>query len=189
MGNIGWKKGLGIENVEQYIDFAFVTNGKDLPIVSVGSGDAETEYAFERRHHKKIICVDPDPKSFNKGITYIEPEYSYVDDLIQNQPELVGNCHLLLIWPLPNRSEYDVDAIEKLNPLSFVIVYEPSGGSGGRKLLYSFLPSQNLYECVSELTIPYEVKSNCFYNTISYYTRKDYKVDFDSSKNLIEIER
>ena len=187
MGNIGYKKSIGLQNIQSYLDFAFIKNGKKLPIISVGSGDAQVEYQFIRKHYCPIICVDPKPDEFTQGRIYVEPEYDYVSNLIKDKPELVGNCHLLLIWPYPNESTYDVEAIKALDPVSFILIYESTGSSGGTQLLEEYLPTQEDYILQKEYIVFYKSTNDHFCNTIAYFTKKGYTIVDDNSVYTGEI--
>lgn len=112
------------------------------PMISVGSGIGRIERAIELEHKVGIICVDPNPESFNKRSEelkeddYHMPDYALVTDLVKAKPELIGKCSLLLIWPDPCDSVYDMEAVVLLRPVSIVVLYEPYGASGGRLFSY-----------------------------------------------------
>ena len=98
-----------------------IIDHKSLTIVSVGSGCGHLESSL--MHHSnqslKIITVDPDPYSFPvpSRIKYetLMPQFASVNDLIENNPSIVGNNILLLAWPTPIDSTYDYDAIRLLS--------------------------------------------------------------------------
>jgi hypothetical protein len=127
-----------------YMKDAF--NKDDYPIISVGSGNAMTEHVFLLRYpekKEKLICVDPDPESYNKGKIYIHPNYDKVDTLIKEKEGIVNNCHLLLMWPTNSDDDgYDIQAINNLNPLSFVIFYSSDKKTSGSDGLINFLEKQ-----------------------------------------------
>lgn len=175
-----WRKHLSKNTINEYLDTAFIKYGEDKKIISVGSGYADTEFAFMERNKKEIICVDPYPLSHGSfGDVLVTPKYSYVDELIKNEPDVIGNCHLLLIWPCPNDSTYDVEAIEKLKPLSIIIIYDPSGSGGGSEFLKyewrgNWRDKEQKYYSVHENTVRYMTKNDSFYYTLSYFVYKDY---------------
>jgi hypothetical protein len=174
-----WRKYLSKDIINEYLDIAFIKYGEDKKIISVGSGYADTEFSFIKRNNKEIICVDPYPFSHgNFGNVLVKPKYDYVDDLIKNEPDVIGNCHLLLIWPLPNESIYDLESIEKLKPLSIIIIYDPSGSSGGSKFLeYEWQGEwrkEQKYYNVHEKQVRYMTKNDSFYYTLSYFVFKEY---------------
>jgi hypothetical protein len=104
----------------------------DKPIVSVGCGpglyEAET---LKLNPRLDFIMVDPDPRSFENVEPKLAIDAATVPDLIKTRPELVGKCVLLLIWPNPNESTYDYQAVELLNPVAVVTIYEAKGAAGG----------------------------------------------------------
>ena len=109
---------------------------KDYPLVSVGSGSANIEkYLIDKCKISEIICVDPKPKSFSRGETLIEPSYGYVEELIKEKPEIVGNCILILIWADYGYSTYDYEAIHLLNPVAIFTIVELTGSAGGTLFL------------------------------------------------------
>jgi hypothetical protein len=106
----------------------------DNPIVSIGSSSCEHEIQLEKLSGRKIICVDPNPGEFASDSPVQEtrqPDYATAEDYAKANPKAIGNCHLLLIWPEPNFSTYDVMAINLLKPKSVILVYESTGSSGG----------------------------------------------------------
>jgi hypothetical protein len=133
--NVNWERRIPLEVSSVYME-KLLKN----PIVSVGSGLGKYEKQIETQLNTSIICVDPNPTSYNylfededtKNLHL--PDYSTVDALLHKRPELIGNCNLLLAWPLPNDSEYDIEAVVKLKPLNMVIIYETIGGAAGKQM-------------------------------------------------------
>lgn len=133
---------------------------EELPIISVGSGSGETEYALkERLPNRRFILVDPDPESWTKypkeHTRYLKPDVDTVDTLIQNMPELVANCVLFLPWPLPDECSYDYEAVCLLRPKGILLGFESIGASGGL-LLHCWL-HQTMDESQAHL-----YSSNCY---------------------------
>lgn len=132
--NRSWEQVIERDVALQYLDY-----DKELRIISVGSGLGKWEKSFENETKRQIICVDPDPESFNRPNEnesediYHRPDFPLVDDLIKFDPSVVGNCILLLLWPTPNLSTYDIEAVFKLKPNHVVTVYETIGGAGGEQ--------------------------------------------------------
>lgn len=134
-------EGLGVKNVLKYLQ-ALDNYGKSINennvIVSVGSGIGFIEFLAEKLFKIKFICVDPHPSNFYKGhsialndITiFRKPDYNYVDDLIKERPDIIGNCSLFLNWTWPEEN-YDMDAFDKLNPHSMTSIYGPNRAAGG----------------------------------------------------------
>lgn len=94
---------LGVENfmvtTQFYEDEAA---GGEIEIVSIGSGDGTIEKDIMAEYHSRfrkdlprINLVDPDPKF--DGIV----DFKTVNHLIEENPNVVGNCVAFMIWPLP----------------------------------------------------------------------------------------
>jgi hypothetical protein len=146
--NLGIKS-FGYEKVATIINSFY--NHYKLPIVSVGSGIGAIEYFANNKYYKKYnnnmnwICIDINNnpihfpsnahKYINQPLTNID--YNSCDELIKNDPSIVGNCILFLNWCLPNDSTYDYEAIVKLKPKAvlsiYEVFYEANGCAGGQK--------------------------------------------------------
>jgi hypothetical protein len=172
----------------------------DHQIISVGSGNGVQEHYLSVVLKRSIICVDPDPESFepypDTGFFQI-PDYDDVKLLIKFKPELINNCILFLNWPAPNNSFYDIEAIELLKPKGILLIYESLGGAGGSKLQKWIQqiggPSKNWY-----LFSKQNLKNNKYYidqvqiyvcnenqNPILYkYYRRDIESINNSSKKF-----
>jgi hypothetical protein len=78
-------------------------------------------------------------KEKKKEVELVEPHYSmcfsYVKDLMETHPELVGNCSVFINWPEPSNSEYDIESIKLLKPRHILTICETTGSAGGRKFL------------------------------------------------------
>jgi hypothetical protein len=99
-------------------------NLPDIDLISVGSGNGLFEKCCEDVFGKEIICIDPEALSFvstGLGKAFKEPAFKTVDEYLLS-PTKKDNSILLLIWPDPSLI-YDIDAILKLNPVSFFIIY------------------------------------------------------------------
>lgn len=121
----------------------------NLPMISVGSGLAPIEYLFSVcNKNAKVICVDPNPRSFDPREPFIEPDYPYVKGLIKKNPRIVGNCVLFLNWCEPNESTYDYDAVIDLKPRAILTIFEfrhyLCGMAGGEKY-YKWVKKQTTY--------------------------------------------
>jgi hypothetical protein len=129
-------------------------------LVSIGSGSASIE------HYSKLdwILVDPNPSEFH-GSFIMKPDFSYVDDLINSNPSIVGNCLLFLNWCCPNDSEYDYEAIIKLKPKAIMSIYEMfEGGSGaaGGHNFFLWTEETKDYQLVEQYALePYKDDMNC----------------------------
>jgi hypothetical protein len=115
---------------------------KDRIIISVGSGNAYFEYLFKNTFDiPEIICIDPEPNIFlpvNKD-KFIEPRFPTVDILmLSNNRNHYKDSLLILNWVYPNLGPYDVEAIQKLNPIRIFIIYEDSGGAGSKDFHQNF---------------------------------------------------
>ena len=65
------------------------------------------------------------------------PDFLVVDELIPAHPAIIRNCIVILSWSLPNKSTYDYEAIDKLQPIAFLTIVETfhgrNGAAGGEK--------------------------------------------------------
>jgi hypothetical protein len=127
--------------------------------ISIGSGVGLLEFMYERQTGLTVSCIDPNPMEWTFGSTpslarqsrpLKAPEYTTVDDLISKaRPE---SCTLLLNWCYPQEEyrSYDLDAIQKLNPLAFLVIFEQfgEGGSAGSMQFHRFLRRTTAYKCV-----------------------------------------
>ena len=130
--------------------------------ISIGSGVGLLEFMYERQTGLTVSCIDPDPMEWAFGSSQSEarqsraliplkaPEYPTVDELIRRaRPE---SCTLLLNWCYPGEDygSYDLDAILKLNPLAFLVIFEQfgEGGSAGSMNFHRFLKRTTTYKCV-----------------------------------------
>jgi hypothetical protein len=138
-------------------------------IISIGSGTAHIEHmATDYDNNINWICIDPDPTSYSEGEVYIKPLYSNIDQLIETQPELVNNCHLFINWAPPientdNETPYDYDAIIKLKPISFMVIYESYyeddselNGGGGSKSWFDYIQNTNEYTLLHKTLVKLE---------------------------------
>jgi hypothetical protein len=127
-------KHVGFDIAESHMEG--ILKHKPQYIVSVGTGDGVFEKLLCNNLQINIICVDPAaicnlvPKEF-----VMAPHYSYVTDLIERNPKIVGNCVLILNWCEPNSSTYDYEAIQLLIPQQILWIGESLGGAGGEKFL------------------------------------------------------
>jgi hypothetical protein len=129
-----WNKHIHIANIAKYLQTALTAG--DYPIVSVGSGTGIHEAALEDLLKRPIICVDPAPHTFEPLDSDAKehlPDYPLVTDLVRSKPEIVGKCHVLVIWPIVDmhaKSCYITDAIDVLNPATVTVLYESLGSAG-----------------------------------------------------------
>lgn len=126
---------------------------KDRIIISVGSGNAYFEYLFKNTFDiPEIICIDPEPLHFlpvNKD-KFIEPRFPTVDVLMSsNNRNHYKDSLLILNWVYPDIGSYDVEAIQKLNPIRIFIIYEESGTAGSKVFHSNFKDSPKKYGYIS----------------------------------------
>lgn len=110
----------------------------ELPLVSVGSGMGLLEKYIETEHKKPVICVDPTTgkrDKYTKVTRVRKPDFPNVVELLKMKPELIGNCHLLLIYPLTDYVTYDICAICDLKPVYVTLLYGPASKSGSFSLV------------------------------------------------------
>ena len=163
---------IGIEKCLMFFG-KFLSNFNDkLPIISVGSGTAYFEFLIHQIFRRDIVCVDPDPKSYTPTASvfgkshnvFIKPEFKTVNKLLSARNH---DCLLLLNWPNPmfksnlNYDPYDFNAIIKLKPIGFFIVYETEHGSGSDNLIEVLKGSHNSniidFKISEEETISYKL--------------------------------
>jgi hypothetical protein len=138
--NIGIKS-YGYQNIINIIkDF---NDHYNLNIISMGSGTGIIEYLSTLNNNINWICIDIDnnpidfPSTSKEFIQkpFMKIDYNSCQELIKNNPSIVGNCILFLNWCLPNDSTYDYDAIIQLKPIGILSIYEIfndiSGAAGG----------------------------------------------------------
>ncbi len=133
----------------------------NLPIVSIGSGSGSIEHYT--KDSIKWILIDPQPESFH-GSVIMEPNYSYLDELINTNPNIIGNCLLFLNWCYPNESEYDYEAIIKLQPIAICSIYEEfnsSNGAAGGEKFFQWTQTNTDYKMIEEHNLtPYDCDIN-----------------------------
>lgn len=126
---------------------------KSLSVISVGCGVGSIEY-FLSQNGYSIYGIDPEPESFKKYTSdsgHIRPVCDTVPNFIKKYPEMVGKCSLMLIWPSPGDSFYDLESIKLLKPLFIYIFYDKLGGAGGAAL-HRWLKYTPKYYLTSEIT-------------------------------------
>jgi hypothetical protein len=113
-----------------------------LPVVSVGSGMGTVEKYLEL-NGVDVICVDPstfDVDPYIGDARVKDADFSHVVSLIKSKPNIVGQNHLLLHFPLPDYALYDIASIYDLKPTYITMVVGYNGKSGSL-LLHAFLRS------------------------------------------------
>jgi hypothetical protein len=101
---------------------------KDIQKLSIGSGSGILEYEYNKLFptEQPLICIDPYPLSYNSGELvkpFQEPKYKTIDEFICENTTFVNyNTILVINWPDPKKN-YDIEAIIKLNPLAFFVIF------------------------------------------------------------------
>jgi hypothetical protein len=128
----------GLKNLPQEIVFqeleklAQLSRSTGFPIVSIGSGKGYLEKFIKDTFQVPIICVDPDPESWNNHIHIVfPPDFETAQKLLEKHPEMAGKCILLFNWCFPNNEcdSYDIRALTDLDPVAFLSIYESVGGA------------------------------------------------------------
>lgn len=164
-------KHFGVDKILSTIH-GFYSDNPDTPIVSVGSGLAQIEFeAKQKMPSIEWICVDPNPMSFNNYVCvpFIEPHYRMTNNLINERPNLIGNCCLFLNWCEPNESTYDFEAIRVLKPKGILAIFEQLGAAGGEKF-HEWLETQSSYKEVLRLNEQFEHWIGTCYLVTSWLT-------------------
>jgi hypothetical protein len=157
-GNKYFNRGIRSFGIEVVLDalhkFLSAYPGKEP--ISVGSGNGILEHEYANEYCEHILCVDPEPLSFNStDLTkpFMKPTYRNVTELVVHQRELKGNCVLILNWcdPRPHIT-YDYDAVLKLLPLAFFTILEPDGVAGSPKF-HKFLRRTCAYVLIHNISL------------------------------------
>ncbi len=157
------------EKIEHYLNRGIQSFGFDIVLhalhvflssypknqaISIGSGNGILESIYFYKYKKYIICVDPFPLSFlSYGLTepFQKPEYKYVSNLLENEPDLKYNSILILNWCYFN-STYDLKAINDLEPLAFFTIFDKFGSAGSFEFI-EFLRKTTNYELVHRISL------------------------------------
>lgn len=159
-------RAFGLDNVLQWIQS--IHQVYHVPWVSVGCGNAAGKafFFFKKTHFAVESCAkeinwrlcDPEPLSFG-SLGLLEPyapvQFKNVQELIQQEPTIVGHCVLFLNWPEPNDATYDYEAIQLLQPLAILATTElflGLHGGGGSKSLFAFRQREE-YSLITEATL------------------------------------
>jgi hypothetical protein len=100
----------------------------DIKKLSIGSGSGILEYEYNKLFptEQPLICIDPYPLSYNSsGLVeeFQKPKYKTIDEFITKNNTFINyNTVLVINWPDPN-VKYDIEAIRKLNPLAFFVIF------------------------------------------------------------------
>lgn len=118
--------------------------------VSVGCGNCAVESLVK----VDWLLADPDPLSYaSDGLDkpFLDVQYKDVNELLQANPEIKNDCLLFLNWPPPNKSRFDLEAIEVLCPLAVFAtteLYHGNGGAGGKEF-YNWR-ADDVYNIIAE---------------------------------------
>jgi SAM-dependent methyltransferase len=119
---------------------ALVDSFDNVPIISVGCGNGYLEaYLKAARPKRTVLGVDPDPNNYAKipddyyRRKCLKPCASTLDK--GELDHYIDNNILLLNWPDPNNSTYDIEAIFRMKPRAIFINYGPCGSSGSEALI------------------------------------------------------
>lgn len=139
--------GVPLDDLARLLSLATKDNNN---IVSVGCGTGKYEQYMKSKYLLKEmnwILVDPNQKSYDKSEVVIRSDFENCEKLVKSKPELIKNCVLLLIWPSPNNSDYDYQAVQLLKPCEIISMWElPPGEDYGSSMgitLSRFLLKKN----------------------------------------------
>ena len=127
---------------------------KSIPIISVGSGMGKREKELINLGYK-VICIDPTKQ--NKDRWYpikrvMKSNYKYVNDLIENNKDIIGNCNLLIEYPMTDYITYDFCAIYDLQPIE-IIILTTVGATSGSILLHYWLNKYGINTTNKQITM------------------------------------
>ena len=171
----------------------FVNFFDNKEIFSIGSGSGHFEYYFNEYISKitddkfckmSMTCVDPDPESYSKGEIKLYPLYKNIQELLKSRSEIVENCQIVIIWPSPTDTTYDIEAILYLKPKKIMILYEENGSSGGEDL-HEFINDCEDNEEKYNFDIKY--KANTFIKKTFISKMFNYDVDYYVLKGLTKM--
>lgn len=133
------------QSLRRYLmDFLEVLNAGLLlvdlktPILEVGSGNGYFGGVLKRLYpDRQFIGVDPAPNKWDQIPQELYDTYSLKVSFASVDDEVVEKffrkCFVILNWPQPEL-QYDIEAIEKLQPEGFFIRYS-SEGAGSEEML------------------------------------------------------
>lgn len=146
--------------------------------VSVGSGNGSIELQIS----PGIVTVEPTPKVWQISTGRIEmpPMYSFLEDLLNDRPEVVGNMNLMLISPHAD-TQYDYDAVVTAQPHCLFLVWCSDGLAGSAELL-TYINRGDNYRLL------FAVNAGCHmlygtvreYMILSIYVRVDMPIPVDA---------
>ena len=119
-----------------------------------------------------LICIDPNPLSYNSGglvEPFQKPKYKnlIIEFITENTTFVNYNTVLVINWPEP-KANYDIEAIIKLNPLAFFVIFykKKEDDIYAKESVAGSIELQNLIKDIQE-------KSNNSYKVIrEIYTKK-----------------
>jgi len=171
-----------IEHIRIYLeDCINISNN----IISIGCGNGIYEYEISKntqRLKNKMILIDPAPESFQNYPTkdFLTVDYNTVEDIIKNNPNVINNCVLLLIWTPPTKYPYmstvddtigfDFKAVELLKPKSVICLYEipkdKTFGCAGSIKMSELLLNPNKFNYREICTTNYYFNKECLIGSI-----------------------
>lgn len=137
---------LGIPLIFEYFN-QVIDHYPNKPILSIGSGNGCVEHLIDKQFDTDIICIDPDPLSYNENtIIYKEPKYGTIEDVNFPLNEYKNNCIVFVSWSYPEDTNgYDIIAIHRLNPICIIVITETGEHRGAGSIgLHNFLLSNNV---------------------------------------------
>jgi hypothetical protein len=152
------------ENDLKFHNFNFNTIKKimepyiDLKFISIGSGRGRLEKKLVENNFD-IICIDPEPNSFEDGKIFLKPKYDYYTNFMKdhNKEDKLG---IMLIWT-HGSTTFDYESIQDLKPTTIVVLYEkyellgiPANGAAGSPKFHQWTRDKNNgYELVTQVRI------------------------------------
>jgi len=142
--NISWHSdgSIGYEAYKEYAAYLAKciehhTEQKDASVIDVGCGLGTTTHMLaEVMPERDVYGLDPKPESFERpgDRKKQKPRIATVNDL--SDEEIAKCVAASIVWPYPNDSTYDMEAVEKLKPKFILTVVETTGGAGGQQFLH-----------------------------------------------------
>lgn len=181
--------------------------GNECTIVSIGSGNGVFEKELEKKFNIKIICIDPDETLFLEGDTFKKPQYMNVQSYIASEEyDEKKPIFMIINWPFfddwlnqnpvesdvfdindQNNIDYDIFAIQELQPDAMLLHYAPCGAAGSTRLI-SFLNKTKETDFTHFCMEPYEsvdLKDKTLTLTSVFADVQGSGFDFTGSTNII----
>lgn len=127
---------------DKIINYANHFINPEFPIIEIGSGNGDVSKLLYD-HGFNIIAIDPFDGIYTKNDDSViyKPDYPTVKDLVDDKPELIGNCNLVMIWCNPLLDCYDLEAIKILKPYEIIVLTELENNTANSTIFHKWMKS------------------------------------------------